>query len=116
MCIRDRYQRRVRAQPHTIYKKCIDHLQGRANFRSVIANSIVASGEGGSGFNVPEELRRRIPHGTLYLWPLMCMHWAFSITAVYNRSLLAPLLVESQTIDEMYTVCLLYTSPSPRDS
>ena len=91
-------------QPHTIYKKCIEHLQGRANFRSVIANSIVASGEGGSGFNVPEELRRRIPHGTLYLWPLMCMHWAFSITAVYNRSLLAPLLLESPSIDEMYTV------------
>jgi len=49
------------------YSDCIDFLQRRAAFRSVIANSIVAAGQGTYGYDIPPTLRARVGHGSLYL-------------------------------------------------
>jgi len=72
--------------------------QRRASFRSVIANSIVAAGQGSYGYNIPETLRQRVGCGELYLWPLMSMLWAFDPVKVAKRSLLAPRIRHATTV------------------
>jgi hypothetical protein len=88
----------------TAYSDCVEFLQERAAFRSVIANSIVAAAAGGyyGADVVPPALARRVAPGTLFLWPLMAYHFAFAVQAMCERSLLIPELLKCDDVAAMY--------------
>ena len=68
---------------HTVSDQ--SHLQ---EFRSVLSGAIISVAEGEHGSDiVPGILGRRVRPGSLFLWPLMAMLWAFDVQCVAKRSL-----------------------------
>ncbi|KAH3759246.1 cell surface glycoprotein [Pelomyxa schiedti] len=86
------------------YRDLLKFMYKRQGFRSVIAGSIVASGEGHFGGNyVPDYLSSRVRPGELYLWPLMAALWTFDPVVVAQRSHICTVIKDCNTIDQMYT-------------
>ena len=89
--------------PFRFYRDCLDHLDARQEFRSVLAGAIVSAGEGRFGSDaVPQRLVERVSHGEIYLWPLMPMLWAFDVEKVAARSLMAVWIRDCNTVVDAY--------------
>jgi len=84
------------------YRACLEHIEARQEFRSVLAGAIVAAGEGGFGGDAVPRLASRVRGNTLYLWPLMPILWGFDPAVVAARSLLSPWIRDAKTVDECY--------------
>lgn len=81
------------------YRACLDHIESRQRFRSVLSGSIVASCEGAFGRDeVPARLRSRVSPGELFLWPLMGVLWAFDVEGVVARSKLSGWIRGQETV------------------
>lgn len=81
------------------YRDCLDHIEARQTFRSVLAGAIVTAGEGHHGRErVPPRLRERVRPGELFLWPLMPVLWGFDPVRVVERSLMAGWLRDEPTV------------------
>lgn len=96
------------AAPGTrFYQDCLDHLDQRHHFRSVLANTIAAAAEGWFGRDhVPPALAKRVSPGELFLWPLMAILWAFDVETVAKRSHIAGWIRECQTVHDCYSALL----------
>jgi len=82
------------------YRDCLDHLDARQEFRSVMAGAVVSSGEGHFGRDgVPHRLAGRVRPGQIYLWPLMPMLWGFEPAHVARRSLMAGWIRDCETVE-----------------
>lgn len=93
----------------SLYERVIKHQERIASFNSVIANAIVAAGQGAFGSqHVPESLRERVMPGQLYLWPFMAMHFGFDIQGVVDRSLMCPLLEPARTVEEQHMALRIF--------
>lgn len=88
----------------TTYSDFVTFAQERMNFRSVIANSIVASAEGlfGDGASASADLAMRVRIGELSLSPLMSWAMSFDARLMFERSLLCCRLLPCKTVAEMY--------------
>jgi hypothetical protein len=87
--------------PYNFYKLGLEHLYNMQSFRSVLAGSILASGLGFFGSEeVPEMVQKRVKEGSLFLWPLMSMLWAFDVNIVAARSLIVGWIKECKTCYE----------------
>lgn len=85
------------------YRDCLDHIEARQEFRSVLAGAIVTAGEGHYGHaQVPARLATRVRPGELYLWPLMPMLWGFDPVRVAERSLIAGWIRAQTTVADCY--------------
>lgn len=81
------------------YRDCLDHIEARQEFRSVLAGAIVTAGEGHYGREtVPPRLASRVGPGELYLWPLMPVIWGFEPARVVERSLMSGWLRDQHTV------------------
>jgi hypothetical protein len=69
-----------------LYRGCLAHLDSRQSFRSVLASNIAAAVVGGFG---PGGVEGRARDGSVFLWPLMAVLWAFDVEQVARRSLTA---------------------------
>jgi hypothetical protein len=85
------------------YRDCLDHIEARQQFRSVLANAIVCAGEGFFGSDgVPARLGSRVRPGEIFLWPLMAMMWGFDPAAVAARSRMADWIRGCTTVEACY--------------
>lgn len=85
------------------YRDCLDHIEARQEFRSVLANAIVCAGEGHFGGDaVPDRLRARVRDGEIFLWPLMAVMWGFDPAAVAARSHMAGWIRGCNSVEECY--------------
>lgn len=85
------------------YRDCLDHIEARQQFRSVLANAIVCAGEGHFGSDgVPARLGARVQPGEIFLWPLMAMVWGFDPATVAARSRMADWIRGCTTVDACY--------------
>lgn len=81
------------------YRDCLDHLDARQEFRSVLAGAIVTAGEGHHGRDVvPPRLASRVRPGELFLWPLMPVLWGFDPVRVAERSLMSSWIRDQPTV------------------
>lgn len=88
-------------EPYNFYKLGLDHLYLKQSFRSVLAGSIVASGSGFFGSDrVPDLVHNRVSEGSLFLWPLMPILWAFDVNVVANRSSIVQWIKDCKTSHE----------------
>jgi hypothetical protein len=84
------------------YRDCIDFIDSRQGFRSVLSGCIIAAGEGQFGHHVPPRLRSRVKADDLYLWPLMATLWGFDVERVAERSLTATWIRDQTTVAGCY--------------
>lgn len=89
--------------PFRFYRDCVDHLDGRQTFRSVLAGAILSACEGGFGAGaVPDRLATRVGAGGVYLWPLMSVLWAFDVPRLAERSLMSAWIRDAPTVMACY--------------
>ncbi|MBI5514116.1 MAG: DUF1152 domain-containing protein [Deltaproteobacteria bacterium] len=85
------------------YRGCLEHIEARQPFRSVLAGAIIAATEGAFGRDaIPPRLASRVAQGEVYFWPLMGMLWAFDVEGVARRSLLSGWIREAETVADCY--------------
>jgi hypothetical protein len=85
------------------YRDCLEHIDERQGFRSVLAGTIASAVEGWFGRDeVPPVLQQRVRPGQLFLWPLMAMLWGFDVNTVARRSLIANWIRECRTVADCY--------------
>ena len=85
------------------YRDLVRHIAERQSFRSIVASAVAATVEGRFGDDeVPAELRERLHPGSLFLWPLMGILWAFDVEAVAARSHLATWIRDAPTPTACY--------------
>jgi hypothetical protein len=85
------------------YRDCLDHLDERHGFRSVLAGSIASAITGSFGLDeVPAGLKHRVQQRKLFLWPLMAMLWGFDVEVVARRSLITAWIRDRQTVPECH--------------
>jgi hypothetical protein len=85
------------------YRECLDHVYARQRFQSVVAGAIVSAGEGNFGGDpVPPRLTRRVDAGEIFLWPLMCILWAFDAKKVAERSQMSKWIANKTSVRECY--------------
>jgi hypothetical protein len=85
------------------YRDCLDHINGRQQFRSVLAGAIASAGEGHFGGDpIPPRLQSRVAPGEIFLWPLMSVLWAFDVEKVAARSRMSKWLRNSTSVRECY--------------
>ena len=83
---------------YEFYRDGIEHVFARQTFHSVVCGSILGAVEGGFGADcVPALIAGRVSQGSLFLWPLMGMLWAFDVETVAARSRLGAWLREAPT-------------------
>ena len=83
---------------YAFYRDAIRHVFARQGFHSVVSGAILGAAEGDFGAErVPTALAGRVSRGSLFLWPLMAMLWAFDVEAVAARSRLGAWLREAPT-------------------
>ena len=89
------------------YKELLDYIYKHQSFHSVIASSIVASGQGWFGCDtVPPSLSSRMGPKQLYLWPLMAQLWAFDIDTVVKRSFLIQAIKKPESFPDMMAAAI----------
>jgi hypothetical protein len=89
------------------YRDCLDHIEARQEFRSVLAGAIVTAGEGHHGREqVPPRLSARVRPGEIFLWPLMPVLWGFDPVRVVERSLLAAWIRDRHTVEGCHAAVL----------
>jgi hypothetical protein len=71
------------------YRECVEYLNARHSFRSVMASGLVAAVEGNYGHHIPDALEGRVGEGCLFLWPVMATIFAFDPVVVAERSLVS---------------------------
>eukprot|EP01123_Difflugia_compressa_P014814 TRINITY_DN8032_c0_g1_i1.p1 TRINITY_DN8032_c0_g1~~TRINITY_DN8032_c0_g1_i1.p1 ORF type:complete len:379 (+),score=59.42 TRINITY_DN8032_c0_g1_i1:23-1138(+) len=99
----------------SFYCNCVKHIYQHQAFRSVLTGLIISSAKGYFGFNLPNTetdttpgvdvdvgLNTRVGVGGPFLWPLMCMLFAFEVDVVAKRSLIATWIKNETTIKAMY--------------
>lgn len=90
-------------QAFQFYKSCVEHIYQHQQFRSVIASSIIAAGEGNfSNLNIPESVAERVASEQYYLWYLMAILWAFDVDKVAERSLIVEWIHDQESVLECY--------------
>jgi hypothetical protein len=91
-----------------IYKACVAHISSRQTFRSVLSGCVIAAAEGAFGADLPRELaeNHRVKPGETYIWPLMCMLWAFDVHCVHQRSIIARWIENEKTYESMHKAFL----------
>ena len=89
---------------YRFYRRLIEHIYSRQTFQSVVAGMIIAAVEGYYGSqDIPPILSRRLRAGdAFYLWPLMSCLWAFEVSTVAERSLIAKWISEKSTVADCY--------------
>lgn len=97
------------------YRDCLDHLDRRQPFKSVLAGAIVSSGEGHFGRDaVPYRLQTRVRPGELFLWPLMSVLWGFDPVVVAARSRLCAWVRDQPTVAGCYEAVARGRAALPR--
>ena len=87
----------------TCYRDGVEHIFARQTFHSVVCGSILGAVRGEFGADqVPEAIAGRVSPGSLFLWPLMAMLWAFDVDAVAARSQLGGWLRDAPTPADCY--------------
>lgn len=80
------------------YRSCLEHIEARQSFRSVLASNIVSSVRGGFG-RAGATGRAK---DSVFLWPLMATLWAFDVEKVAQRSLIAGWIRDCETVFECH--------------
>lgn len=87
------------------YRKCLEFIYTKQDFRSVLAGSIVAAADGYFGdSDIPASVIGRVNKGSLFIWPLMSMLWAFDVNVVDQRSLITKWIRLAETSKNSYQV------------
>lgn len=85
------------------YRGCLEHIDQRQRFRSVLAGTIDSAIQGWFGQeDVPPVLEQRVQPGELFLWPLMAVLWGFDVEAVARRSLIGSWIRDCRSVLECY--------------
>lgn len=85
------------------YSDCIDHIYQRQTFRSVLAGTIISAVKGYyGGEDVPPLLQTRVDEAKFFLWPLMTVLWAFDVSKVAERSMIADWIRDCPTPGDCY--------------
>lgn len=85
------------------YRDCLDHINSRQQFRSVLAGAIASAGEWHfGGDSIPSRLQSRVAPGQIFLWPLMSVLWAFDVEKVAARSRMSKWIRNSTSVRQCY--------------
>jgi len=68
------------------YQSSVDRIYGGQSFRSVLTGGIISASQGAFDFVIPAGLEQRVTDGSLFLWPLTAMIWAFDPVVVAAHS------------------------------
>jgi len=96
------------------YRDCVDHVDARQPFRSVLAGAIISAGEGQFGSTLAPRLASRVVPGGVFLWPLMSTLWAFDVARVAERSLMSRWIRDAQTVAECHAAVEAGRAALPR--
>lgn len=87
------------------YKRCLDFIYTKQDFRSVLSGSIIAALDGYFGDeNIPSSVVGRVRQGSLFIWPLMSMLWGFDVKLVDQRSLITKWIRSAAISKESYQI------------
>lgn len=85
------------------YRRFTETANNLHSFRSLINTTVLEASYGAYGSEkVPEPLLLRVRPGQLFIWPLMAMHFAFTIQSVFQRNLYAVKLLSCRSVEESY--------------
>jgi len=90
------------SKAHLSYKNCVEKIYANQTFRSVLTGLVLAASRGAFGFEPPPEIGYRGKSGKTFLWPLMCILWAFDVDIVAKRSKIVQWIKDCTTVDDCY--------------